>query len=127
MDRFVYYLTHRLARENAAKAIMEALEGYRVEVRPPTRSLEQNDKFHALCSDISKRVPFGGKMRTPAEWKVLLISAHAVATKVGSEMVPGIEGEFVNLREASSKMSAARLSSLIDYAQAYFECCLTSG
>ena len=34
-------------------------------------------------------------------------------------MVPGIEGEFVNLRESTASMTKARSSSLIEYAMAF--------
>jgi hypothetical protein len=34
-------------------------------------------------------------------------------------MVPGIEGEFVNLRESTARMSKARGSSLIEYTLAF--------
>lgn len=62
---------------------------------------------------------WAGKRRTAEQWKVLLVSGHAVATKHGAEMVPGIEGEFCNLRESTARMSKSRLSSLIEYAEAF--------
>jgi len=64
-------------------------------------------------------IPWAGKNRTATEWKVLLVSGHAVATKQGSDMVPGLEGEFVNLRESTAHMSIARASSLIEYTLAF--------
>jgi hypothetical protein len=42
-----------------------------------------------------------------------------MATKEGSEMVPGLEGEFVNVRESTALMSKRRGASLIDYAEAF--------
>ena len=60
-----------------------------------------------------------GKPRSAAQWKVLLVSGHAVATKNEAEIVPGLEGEFVNLRESTALMSVKRSSSLIEYATAY--------
>lgn len=85
-----------------------------------TRTLEQNAKFHALCSDIARSgAEWAGKRRDADEWKVLLVSGHAVATKEGCEIVPGIEGEFVNIRESTALMSVKRGSSLIEYAVAF--------
>jgi hypothetical protein len=84
------------------------------------RNLDQNAKFHALCEDLAKSgYQWAGKERTPEQWKVLLVSGHAMATKQGAEMVPGIEGEFVNLRESTARMSKARSSSLIEYTLAF--------
>lgn len=96
---------------------MDAPLGYVVRITPPTRSLEMNAKFHAICGDIEKsNLQWCGKKRAAAQWKVLLVSGHAVATKEGAEMVPGIESEFVNLRESTALMSKKRGASLIEYA-----------
>lgn len=37
----------------------------------------------------------------------------------GADMVPGLESEFVNLRESTANMSVARSSSLIEYVVAW--------
>ena len=49
------------------------------------------------------------------QWKVLFISGHAIATNQKADVVPGLEGEFVNIRESSAKMSVSRMASLIEY------------
>ena len=36
-----------------------------------------------------------------------------------ADVVPGLEGEFVNIRESSAKMSVSRMASLIEYVTAY--------
>lgn len=91
-----------------------------VSIKTETRSTAQNAKFHAICDDIAKSgATWAGKARTPAEWKVLLVSGHAVATKEGADVVPGLEGEFINLRESTALMSVSRSSSLIEYAIAW--------
>lgn len=93
---------------------------FELTVRPETRTTDQNAKFHALCSDIAKSgLQWAGKRRDAGEWKVLLVSGHAVATKEGTEIVPGLEGEFINLRESTALMSKRRGSSLIEYAVAF--------
>lgn len=90
-----------------------------LEIRPEKRSDRQNKLLHALFGDVSRQAEWLGKRRTPGEWKVLFISGHSVATKSGAEMVPGIEGEFVNIRESSAGMSIPRMTSLIEYVIAY--------
>lgn len=114
----LYILAHHEARRRAMAAVADAPEGYVIKVQPPTRSLDQNAKFHAICSDLAG-VPWAGKPRSAAEWKVLLVSGHAVATKEGAEVVPGLEGEFINIRESTAAMSKKRGASLIEYAQAF--------
>jgi hypothetical protein len=114
----IFQLAHDLARRRAVAAVANAPEGWRITVEPPRRSGDQNAKFHAICSELSG-MPWAGKPRDAAAWKVLLVSGHAMATKEGSEMVPGLEGEFVNVRESTALMSKRRGASLIDYAEAF--------
>jgi len=84
------------------------------------RSSEQNRKFHAICRDFGRaRIKFAGKERDEHDWKVLLISGHSVATGNKAEVVAGLEGEFVSIRESSARMTKSRGSSLIEYALAY--------
>lgn len=103
-----------------AKALLMAGKRLVVELKEPTRSSEASAKFHAMCGDFAKSgKTWAGKARSLEEWKVLLISGHAVATKQGAEMVPGIEGEFLNIRESSARMSIQRMNSLIEYTYAF--------
>ena len=46
---------------------------------------------------------------------MLFCSGHAVATKCGAELIPGLEGEFLNVRESTAKMGRARMASLLEY------------
>jgi len=115
-----FYLVHAEARRRALNAVQGAPEGMVVRISEPKRSGEQSDKFHAICADLAaSRLEWMGKRRTKDEWKVLLVSGHAVATKQGAEMVPGLEGEFVNLRESTASMGIRRMSSLIEYSNAF--------
>lgn len=121
VNKRVFFLVDPAIRRRAAAYIVEeAPEGYSVTVREPTRNAEQNARFHAMAGDIAKAgVEWAGKKRTAVQWKVLLVSGHATATKEGSEMVPGLEGEFVNIRESTAEMSVRRSASLIDYTRAF--------
>ena len=90
-----------------------------LEVRPETRSDRQNRLLHALFADVAAQALWMGQKRTPAEWKVLFVSGHSVATKQGAELVPGLEGEFLNLRESTARMGKARMASLLEYVMAW--------
>ncbi|KRA00273.1 recombinase [Mesorhizobium sp. Root157] len=125
MEKQRYILISDQVRQNAMRAVHIAPVGYAVTVSPATRSLDQNAKFHAICSDLSKsQMKWAGKRRSLEEWKVLLISAHAVATNSKGEVIPGLEGEFVAIRESSARMTVGRAASLITYALAF---CDTNG
>ena len=120
MNKQTFILVNANVYERAAWAVKQATEGYVVTIQEPTRTLEQNSKFHSMCGDIAKSpIEWAGKRRSTQQWKVLLVSGHAIATKIGSEMVPGLEGEFVNLRESTASMGVKRLSSLIEYTYAW--------
>ncbi|EYE73201.1 putative recombination protein NinB, partial [Glaesserella parasuis str. Nagasaki] len=69
--------------------------------------------------DIAKQVQFNRQWLPLETWKVLLISAHAEATKEGSCLVTGLEGELVNIRESTAQMSVKRMASLIEYATSW--------
>ena len=103
-----------------AKPLLRAEDRLVLEVRPENRTLDQNAHFHALCGDIARSgIEWFGKTRKADEWKVLLVSGHAKATKQEADVVPGLEGELVNLRESTARMSRQRASSLIEYTLAF--------
>lgn len=121
-----FVLSQDTVREKAAQFITgEAPAGAVVKISDPPRTGDQNAKFHAMCSDIARSpMTWAGKRWNTDQWKVLLVSGHAVATKEGAEVVHGLEGEFVNLRESTAAMSKKRTSSLIEYTVAF---CVSNG
>jgi hypothetical protein len=99
-----FVMAHDMARRGVGDFARIVPEGTVVTFTEPTRSGGQSAKFHAICGDLARAgVLWMGKPRTAAQWKVLLVSGHAVATKEEAEMVPGLEGEFVNLRDGHAK------------------------
>lgn len=107
-------------RRHACNVVTTAPEGYVCEVRPPKRTNEQNDLLHALFTDIAKSgFQFGGCARDKDEVKVIFVSAHAIATGRQQEVIQGLEGEPVALRESTARMSKERLSSLVEYVLAW--------
>lgn len=120
-----FTLINDRVRENAIQAIASAEEGTSVSIGPKTRSGDQNAKFHAICTDIANsQMTWAGKRRDAEAWKVLLVSGHTVATAGEVEIIPGLENEFVNIRESTARMSVGRAASLITYAIAF---CDTNG
>lgn len=121
-EKRTFILRNETIRQRAADHIFMVPDGFTVTVSEPLRNLEMNAKFHAICSELEKlKVPWFGKPREAAAWKVLLVSGHAVATKEGADILPGIEGEMVNIRESTALMSKSRGSSLIEYGTAFLE------
>lgn len=97
--------------------------GWVVTIAPPGRSDDQNRIFHAIVDDFVKAIPeYEGVPMDKESWKSLLIVSHAIATAKEDQtnqplrLVRDLEGQgLVQIREASSRMSKARGSSLIDY------------
>ena len=111
-----YVLRNSAIVRNAVGAILEAGKDWTVTISPPKRSLDQNAYAHALFGQLAKSgMKWDGKERSADEWKILCVSAHAVATGEGAELVRGLEGELVNIRESTAKMTMGRSSSLIEY------------
>lgn len=119
MIHYMMKLNGEASRHKALDAVSKAPEGLILTIKDSTRSLDQNAKFHALCGDAARDLQFMGRKLTLEQWKVLFVSGHAIATKMGVDMVPGLEGEFVNLRESTAQMGVKRMASLIEYTQAY--------
>lgn len=120
MTRQVFRLVHDTARVRAMQAVRSAPAGFLVEIKEPTRSSDQNAKFHAICADLERSgLPWAGKPRDADAWKVLLVSGHSIATGQQGEVIPGLESEFVSIRESTASMSKTRGSSLIEYAQEF--------
>lgn len=119
MDRQVFVLSHPLARRNAAHACASAPEGYRVEIKPKTRSLAQNDMLWSILTDISRQVEFivnGALVKvSPDEVKDILTAGLRRETR----MAMGIDGGMVLLGQRTSKMTVRELSDLIELAHAF--------
>ncbi len=115
-EKRTYMLAHDSERRLAMSHVANAPGHYAVDVRPVKRTEDQSAKFHAMCGDFEKSgIKWAGKPRVKDEWKVLLISGHAIATGLGAEVVAGLEGELVNVRERSATMGVRRGASLIEY------------
>lgn len=106
-------------RRHLADKVAELPEGYDIKAGPKGRSLDQNAMLHAMFGELAKQGTYLGRRLTLNQWKTLMISGHAVATGLGADLIPGIEGEFVNIRESSAQMSVARMTSLIEYVHAW--------
>lgn len=103
------------------RGMRQVLDGRRavLELRDETRSDVQNSKLHAMFGDIAKRHVFNGRRMSLEQVKHLFISGHSIATGHEVDIVEGLEGERVDIRESSARMSVARMASLIEYTAAW--------
>ncbi|SCX93454.1 NinB protein [Nitrosospira sp. Nl5] len=113
------FLVGRVQKDFAKQCIDQAPGDFVCTIKKATRREEQSEKFHAMCGDVARQCKYMSRWLTKDQWKVLFISGHAVATGIGADVVPGLEGEFTNIRESSAQMSISRMASVIEYVAAY--------
>ena len=85
-----------------------------LEIKPATRSLEQNARLWAMLSDISKQVDWYGRKLTPDDWKHVFSAALKK-----QDVVPGLDGGFVVLGLSTSKMTKAEMCDLQTLMEAF--------
>jgi hypothetical protein len=117
MDRSTFVLWSPTDRQRAVQAVSRLTHGWRVEIKAPKRTVDQNSKLWAMLTEVSEQVEWAGKVRTPTEWKDLFTGAVKVAA--GLEAVPGLEGGLMILGLHTSDMSVAEMVELIDYIDAW--------
>lgn len=83
-----------------------------VKIEKPRRTLLQNDKIHAMCTDVARQVEWAGAKRNVEAWKDIFTAALRSATH-GLDVVPGINGGFVLLGMHTSEMSKEEARDLI--------------
>lgn len=113
-DRQVFKLVHSTARQLASRACINAPDGYIVEIKPRTRSLDANAKMWAMLTDIAKQVEWHGQHLTNEEWKDVLTAALKQ-----QRVVPGLEGGFVVIGARTRNMTVREMSDLIELAYAF--------
>jgi hypothetical protein len=115
-----FILAHSIARANALKAVQEAPEGYAVEIKPRSRSLEQNALLHTLIQLIAKKVVWAGSFREVDTWKRLLTAAWLRARGDPIQMLPSIDGYGVDIVfRRTSDLNVNEMTELLEYVQAW--------
>jgi hypothetical protein len=96
------------------KAMLMAGHRMVVEIKPETRSLEQNARLWAMLTEISEQVDWYGQRLTPEEWKDVFSAAMK-----RSKVVPGLDGGFVVCGQSTSKMTRAEMSEMQSLMEAF--------
>lgn len=79
------------------KAMLVAGHRLVLEVKPETRSGQQNRLLHALLGDIARQVEWAGQRRDAEVWKRLLTAAWLRARGESVEVLPAIDGHGVDV------------------------------
>jgi hypothetical protein len=103
------------SRDGAKRLIELAPQGAIVNIRPATRTNEQNALMWALLSDISRAKPEGREL-TPEVWKSLFL--HALGHAQRFEMALDGNG-VVPVGFRSSRLTKEQMSDLIEVIHEY--------
>ena len=115
MSKQLFCLVHDQARSNAILAIKQAPDGYCVEVKPKTRTLEQNSRLWAMLSDISRQDDWYGKKLDSESWKCVFSAALKK-----QDVVPNLDGSgFVVLGQSTSKMTIPQMTEMQELISAF--------
>ncbi len=114
-ERKVFQLVHAEARRRAMAAVAEAPHGWRVEVKEPTRSLDQNAMLWPILDAFARQktwvVNGEATKLTPEEWKDVLTAAWKGETRVAK----GVHGGLVVLGVSTSKLGKRAFSEFIEH------------
>lgn len=111
-------LSGKVRREQAHRAVEAAPAGSVVKIERAKRTLPQNDRLHAMLTDVARQVEWAGAKRTVEAWKDIFTAALRSAQH-GLDVVPGINGGFVLLGMHTSRMTKQELGDLMTLIEAF--------
>ncbi len=109
-----FFLVHDEARRNAVEFVKAAPEGWCVEVKQRTRTLDQNARMWAMLTELSRQVVWHDQHLTPENWKDMCTAALK-----RQQVVPGIDGGFVVLGTSTRRMTIGEMAELMDFIAAF--------
>lgn len=109
MSRALVILDADADRNKAARWVMQAPKGTRVEFKKPRRSTEQNDRMWAMLTEIAEQVSWHGVKYTPEDWKDYFM--HALKR---ARWMPLEDGGMVPIGMRSSDLSKEEFSDLME-------------
>ena len=121
MQRFI--LINDLVRDRCLDAIRNASTGSAVTVREGVgRNGDQNARFHAMLTDISRQVQWHGKTLSVEVWKRLTTAAYLREIGGQPQMIPALDGNgFDVIFERTSTMPQSRTKRMRDSDPAFNE------
>jgi len=119
-DKRIYFLVHDTARKLAAAQCMLAPDGYSVEIKEPSRTLDQNAYQWPYLEGFSKQLkwPVNGEMvtLTPEEYKDILTAAFEEEVK--PRLAMGWDGGIVMLGRRTSQYGKRKFSEWMEFLMA---------
>ena len=116
MGRALLVLWNDATRAKAIDWIRRAPAETRVTFQGPKRTLPQNDRLHAMITDIQTQMLWHGQRLSMADWKLVFMAALKQETRI----VPNIDGTgFVQLGRSTANLSTQEMSDLLLIVEAF--------
>lgn len=116
MSRALLILTTLADRAKASNWIAKAPAGTRVEFKAPKRTLPQNDRLHAMLTELAEQVTWHGQKMSVDDWKLVFMDGLNRELRI----VPNLEGNgFVNIGRSTSKLGKEEFSDLMALIEAF--------
>ncbi len=91
-----------------------------IEVKPETRSQQENALLHALITQIAAQKQWAGQTLDADTWKRLLVAAWLRARGESAQVFPALDGHGIDVvYQKTSTLTRAQCAELIDYVQAW--------
>ena len=113
-----YRLHGRTARMMATQHVQHAPEGHVVEIKAPTRSLEQNALLHGMAADLSKQVPWCGQTLSVEQWKrfgTAKLKKDKIVFDCNDKGEPDANAGLIVLGASTKEMGVRDVSALIEW------------
>jgi hypothetical protein len=85
-----------------------------LDIKEPTRTIEQNKKMWPLLKDLSDQVIWFGNKYDSDDWKDLITALVAKSKKQEQRMAPGLYGGVVMFGQRTSKMNVRQMVEVIE-------------
>ena len=131
MTKRVFVLSHYGARQRALEAVKSASDGDTVEILPPSKSREQEARYHAMLADIVKQCSHLNEKMDLETWKRLAVDQFRRDTLDdpdigeywkgrGLRIVPSLDGScVVVLGEQTRRFPRKVAAAFIDWLHAF--------
>jgi hypothetical protein len=115
VSRALLILANQSIKAKAILWIDKAPWNTRVEFKAPRRSLPQNDRMHAMLTEIATQHLYHGIRLHKDDWKLLFLDQIKRELKQDMRLVPNLDGTgIVPLGRSSSDLAKEEMSGMIE-------------
>ncbi|MDP9766962.1 recombination protein NinB [Kosakonia cowanii] len=113
-----FHLVNDAIKQNAISYIRDLPVDHKrplvLDIKEPTRTIEQNKKMWPLLKDLSDQVIWFGNKYDSDDWKDLITALVAKSKKQEQRMAPGLDGGVVMFGQRTSKMNVRQMVEVIE-------------